>query len=102
MTVTEFNDANPGVLANVLKYHIVNSDVQSKDITDGQVASTSLGQDVTFTLEANPYYPEYDIDLMGIEETSIYVNEARVFARDAKATNGTIHVINAVLTPAGS
>ncbi len=102
LTVTEFNDANPGVLANVLKYHIVNSDVQSKDITDGQVASTSLGQDVTFTLEANPYYPEYDIDLMGIEETSIYVNEARVFARDAKATNGTIHVINAVLTPAGS
>jgi transforming growth factor-beta-induced protein len=102
LTVTEFNDANPGVLENILKYHIINSDVQTKDLTDGQVVSTSLGQDVTINLEDNIYYPEYDIDLGGIEETSIYVNEARVFARDAKASNGTIHVINTVLTPAGS
>jgi transforming growth factor-beta-induced protein len=102
LTVTEFNDANPGVLENILKYHIINSDVQTKDLTDGQEISTSLGQNITINLEDNPYYPEYDNDLGGVEQISIYANEARIFARDAKASNGRINVINAVLTPAGS
>lgn len=100
LTVDEFNTANPGVLEEILKYHIVNSVVLSKDFTDGQEITTSQGQTLMIDLEANSYYPEYDMDLGGYEETSIYVNSARVYGRDAQASNGRIDVIDVVLTPA--
>ncbi len=99
LTVQEFYDADPAALENIVKYHIVNSEVSASSLTDDQVIATSLGQNITINLEANPYYPEYDIDLGAVEQTSIYVNEARIFARDSKASNGTVHVINSVLTP---
>ncbi len=101
LTVTEFNDANPGALEQILKYHVVNSEILTKDLTDGQTISTAAGQDITIGLEANTYYPEYDDTLGGVEQTSIFVNSsARVYARDVKCTNGSINVIDAVLTPA--
>lgn len=99
LTVEEYNDANPGALEDVLKYHIINSELLSKDLTEGQVITTALGQTVTVDLEDNPYFPEYDLDLGGYEEISIFVNSSRVFARDAKASNGRINVIDSVLTP---
>jgi transforming growth factor-beta-induced protein len=102
LTVQEFYDQDPVALENIVKYHIINSEVLSKDLTEGQVISTSLGQDITVDLEANSYYPEIDTDLGVREETSIYLNEARLIARDAKASNGRINVINTVLTPSGS
>jgi transforming growth factor-beta-induced protein len=102
LTVQEFYDQDPAVLENILKYHIINSELLSKDLTEGQAISTSLGQDITVDLETNSYYPEIDTDLGAREQTSIYFNEARLFARDIKASNGRINVINTVLTPAGS
>lgn len=99
LTVEEYNDANPGALEAILKYHIINSSLLTKDLTDGQVITTAQGQDVTIDLQDNPYYPEYDNDLGDYEQTMIFVNSSRIFARDAKATNGRIDVIDAVLTP---
>lgn len=100
LTVAEFDTANPGVLANVLKYHVLGARVLSTDLTDGQVAATLLqGQNITVSLTPNAYYPEYDNDLGDYEQTSIFINSSRVFARDVKCSNGIIHVIDSVLLP---
>ena len=53
-----------------------------------------------FTLSPNAFYPEYDTDLGDFEETSVFINSSRVYARDVKCSNGIIHVIDAVLLPA--
>ena len=102
LTVEEFNDANPGVLADVLKYHVLTSRVLSTDLSDAQVVPTFLGQNVTVNLEPNAFYPEYDNDLGDFERTSIFINDSRVFARDVKCSNGIIHVIDTVLLPPSS
>ena len=99
LTVQEFNDANPGVLANVLKYHVLTSRVLSKDLTDAQLVPTLLGQNLTVSLQPNAFYPEYDVDLGAYEQTSVFINDSRVFARDVKCSNGIIHVIDSVLLP---
>jgi len=100
LTVAEFNTANPGLLEAVLKYHVIaNAGVLSKDLTDGQVVTTLQGQNITVTLEPNSYFPDFDPDLSDYEQTSIFINSARVFARDVKCTNGVIHVIDSVLLP---
>jgi uncharacterized surface protein with fasciclin (FAS1) repeats len=100
LTVEEFNTANPGLLETVLKYHVIaDAGVRSKDLTDGQTVATLQGQNITVTLTPNTFYPAYDTDLLDYEETSIFINSARVFARDVKCTNGIIHVINSVLIP---
>jgi uncharacterized surface protein with fasciclin (FAS1) repeats len=100
LTVTEFNTANPGLLETVLKYHVIGARVLSKDLSNGQVAETLLtGQNLTVTLSPNTYFPDFDPDLSDYEETSIYINLARVFARDVKCSNGIIHVIDTVLLP---
>ncbi|WP_396156894.1 fasciclin domain-containing protein [Flavobacterium sp.] len=103
LTVAEFNTANPGLLETVLKYHVIaNAGVLSKDLTDGQVVTTLQGQNITVALEPNTYFPDFDSDLLDFEETSIFINSARVFARDVKCTNGVIHVIDSVLLPPSS
>ncbi len=100
LTITELNTANPGLLEAVLKYHVLGARVSSKDLTDGQVAETLLtGQNITVTLSQNTYFPDFDPDLLDYEQTSIYINSARVFARDVKCSNGVIHVIDSVLLP---
>ena len=99
LTVEEFDIANPGVLESVLKHHIVNAKALSTDLTDGQAVTTSLGQTITVDIEDNTYYPEIDPDLGTYEQKTIFINSSRVFARDAAASNGVIHVIDAVLMP---
>lgn len=100
LTVEEFDTANPGVLEEVLKYHVLGARVLSTDLTDGQEAATLQGQNITVDLVPNIYFPEFDTDLGAYEETSVYINNARVFARDVKCSNGIIHVIDTVLLPA--
>ena len=99
LTVAEFDAANPGVLEQVLKYHVLGARVLSTDLTDGQEAATLQGQNITVELLPNIYFPDFDADLGDYEETSIYINSARVFARDVKCSNGIIHVIDNVLLP---
>ena len=99
LTVEEYDTANPGVLETVLKYHVLGARVLSTDLTDGQEAATLQGQNITVDLVPNTYFPDFDADLGDYEETSIYINSARVFARDIKCSNGIIHVIDNVLLP---
>ena len=72
-----------GALANVLLYHLLDSEVFSTDLSDGQMVTTVQGQDVTITIEGE----------------NVFVNDAQVILADLEATNGVVHVIDAVLVP---
>ena len=100
LTVEEFETANPGVLETGLKSVRPSKLNFLKDLSDGQEAATLQGQNITVTLSPNAFYPEYDTDLGDFEETSVFINSSRVYARDVKCSNGIIHVIDAVLLPA--
>ncbi|MEM6964832.1 MAG: fasciclin domain-containing protein [Bacteroidota bacterium] len=75
--------ADPGGdLTKVLQYHVLTSEVLSSDLTDGQVATTFLGQDITVGVGAN-----------------VTINNATVTTADIRTFNGVVHVINEVLLP---
>ena len=70
-------------LADILLYHVVGATALSTDLSDGQMVTTLNGADVTVT----------------INEAGIFINDAQVIVADLVATNGVVHVIDAVLTP---
>ena len=70
-------------LADILLYHVVGATALSTDLSNGQMVTTLNGADVTVT----------------INETGIFINDAQVIVADLVATNGVVHVIDAVLTP---
>jgi uncharacterized surface protein with fasciclin (FAS1) repeats len=71
-----------GALTDVLLYHAVNGTALSSDLSDGQVISTILGQDITVTIDTN----------------GVFINDAQVILADIQTDNGVVHVIDAVLT----
>jgi len=70
-----------GALADILLYHVVGSVAMSGDLSNGQVITTALGQDITVT----------------IDNGQVFINNALVTVADIEATNGVVHVIDAVL-----
>jgi uncharacterized surface protein with fasciclin (FAS1) repeats len=72
---------NEAVLTSILTYHVVAGEVTSDQITDGDVATVE-GQNVTLSTEGG-----------------VTVNDATVTTADIDASNGVIHVIDAVLLP---
>ena len=72
-----------GALAQVLLYHVASGSVLSTDLTDGQMITTLLGEDVTVTIDMN----------------GVMINDAMVIIADILADNGVVHVIDAVLLP---
>ncbi len=73
---------NKDQLAAILTYHVVPGAVMAADLTDGMTATTVEGQDVTF--------------MVG---DTVMVNDATVTTPDIAASNGVIHVIDAVIMP---
>lgn len=73
---------NKDQLIAILTYHVVAGKVMSGDLSDGMMATTVQGSDV-------------EIKTMG----GVMVNGANVTAADIKASNGVIHVIDAVILP---
>jgi uncharacterized surface protein with fasciclin (FAS1) repeats len=73
---------NKDKLAAILTYHVVAGKVMSTDLTEGMTAATVNGADVTITLDGGAK-----------------VNGANVTTADIEATNGVIHVIDAVIMP---
>jgi uncharacterized surface protein with fasciclin (FAS1) repeats len=69
-------------LTALLTYHVVPGAVMSGDLTDGMMATTVNGADVTIGTEGG-----------------VTVNEATVTTADIVASNGVIHVIDMVLLP---
>jgi uncharacterized surface protein with fasciclin (FAS1) repeats len=74
--------ADPEALAAILTYHVVAGKVMSTDLSDGMMAATVNGADIT-------------IGTMG----GVSVNGANVLTADIEASNGVIHVIDAVILP---
>ncbi|RXI97881.1 fasciclin domain-containing protein [Anaerobacillus alkaliphilus] len=70
-------------LADILLYHVVSGKVLSTDLTDGMEVETLNGEKIIISL--NP----------------VKVNDSNVVAADIEASNGVIHVIDAVLLPIG-
>ncbi len=69
-------------LTAILTYHVVPGKVMSGDLSDGMTAATVNGAEVT-------------IGTMN----GVTVNGANVVSADIEATNGVIHVIDAVILP---
>ena len=72
-------------LASILTYHVVSGKVTSADLvkSDGGAPATVNGQPLDIVLR----------------DGKVYVNGASVVTADVQASNGVIHVIDAVLLP---
>ena len=71
------------LLGAVLQYHVVGAEAYSADLSDGQMITTLLGEDVTVSITAD----------------GVFINQAQVIVADIAADNGVVHVIDAVLVP---
>jgi len=72
---------NKDLLIKILTYHVVSGKVLAADVTDGDVATVE-GQTIK-------------LSTMG----GVTVNGAKVVSADVMASNGVIHVIDAVILP---
>ena len=75
--------ADKTALANVLTCHVVAGKVMAADAVKLTSAATVQGQSVSIT----------------VKDGKVYVDGAQVVATDIKASNGVIHVIDAVILP---
>lgn len=74
---------NKAQLVAVLTYHVVPGKVYSKDLKNGMKAKTVQGSEVTISLQGG----------------KAMVNKANVTTADIEASNGVVHVIDAVILP---
>lgn len=74
---------NPDQLGDILQYHVVEGAATSGDLEDGQTLTTLQGGELT----------------VGIDGSTVTVNDAEVVQADLQAGNGVIHVIDTVLQP---
>lgn len=72
-----------GELAQILLYHVVEGEVMAADVTDGLEATTLQGAPVNFT----------------VADGNVNINDAAIVTTDIQASNGVIHVIDAVIMP---
>ena len=73
-------------LGDILTYHVVAGAAMSGDLMDGQEIETLLGANVTVS----------HMDM------GVFINDAQVTGADINATNGVVHVIDAVMMPSAA
>lgn len=73
---------NKDQLVSILTYHVVPGKVMSSDLSNNMMATTAQGGQVTI-----------------MTEDGVTVNGANVVQADVEASNGVIHVIDAVILP---
>ncbi|NWG33343.1 MAG: fasciclin domain-containing protein [Chloroflexi bacterium] len=75
---------NKQTLTDILLYHVVSGKVMASDVVGLSAAPTVLGKDITIT----------------IKDGKVFLNDTvQVIITDIEASNGVIHVIDAVLLP---
>ncbi len=75
---------NKQALTDILTYHVVSGKVMAADVVTLTSATTVLGKDVTIT----------------VKDGKVFLNDTvEVIITDVEASNGVIHVIDAVLLP---
>jgi len=83
---SSLDDIPLNVLERVLKYHVISSAaLMSTDLTDGQMAATILSANDKITVD--------------IDGDNVMINNAMVGTANIEASNGIVHVVNAVLVP---
>ena len=83
---TDLNDIPEEVIERLLKYHVISgASLMSTDLSDGQQAATLLGADDKVTV--------------GINGTTVNINSAKVATPNVEASNGVVHIVDAVLVP---
>jgi uncharacterized surface protein with fasciclin (FAS1) repeats len=75
--------ADPAALANILLYHVVSGTVTSEQVVGLSSATSLQGSEIAIM----------------IHDGKVMVNGATVIAVDIEASNGIIHVIDAVILP---
>lgn len=77
--------ADQDTLTTILQYHVVEGAVPSSDVVtlDGQEVATLSGETVRVTVDGD----------------TVMVNDATVTTVDLEASNGVVHVVDAVLVP---
>jgi transforming growth factor-beta-induced protein len=84
---TSLNDVPESVIERLLKYHVIaGASLMSGDLSNGQMAATLLSDDDKVTVT--------------IDGSSVKINQANVTSADIEASNGVIHIVDAVLVPA--
>jgi transforming growth factor-beta-induced protein len=85
-TVESLLEDPKGALTNVLLYHVVEGAVMAEDVVGLAAAPTLLGQDITVSVDG---------------DGQVFLNDSvQVIITDIEASNGVVHVIDAVLIPA--
>jgi len=79
-------DIPESVIERLLKYHVISgTSLMSTDLSDGQMAATILSADDKITV--------------GITGSTVKINGASVTTANVEATNGIVHIVDAVLVP---
>ena len=78
------SDEEISALVGILTYHVVSGKVISTDLTDGMVAATLNGAELSISIS---------------EDGVVSINDAVVTIADVPVSNGVIHVIDKVLVP---
>merc|ERR1711865_135723 len=74
---------NKAQLVDILTYHVAPGDVHAKDLYDMEMITTVEGKSVTARVDGS----------------TIFINSAKVTAADNDASNGVVHIIDAILMP---
>lgn len=75
---------NKSQLAKILTAHVVNGEIKAADLKDGQILTTLDGGKLLVT----------------VSNGTVMVGDATITAKDVKASNGIIHMIDKVILPA--
>jgi len=76
---------NREALTTILTYHVIKGRVEARDAVEAKAAKTLAGDKARF----------------GLRDGRLVVNESDVIATNMAASNGVVHVIDAVLLPPG-
>lgn len=83
---SDLEDVPEDVIERLLKYHVISSAaLMSTDLEDGQMAATLLSTDDK-------------IEVL-IDGSVVMINDAKVTTPNIEASNGVIHIVDAVLVP---
>jgi len=79
---TELSDVPESVIRDLLEYHVISTAaITSSELTNGGTAETVSGEDVTVSITVD----------------GIFISDAKVAEADIEASNGVIHIMEAVM-----
>lgn len=80
---TLLDPENRDMLIDILTYHVVAGEVMSGDLSDGMMAETVQGSQISIS----------------ISDYGVKIDDASVVQADIEASNGVVHIIDSVILP---